>query len=207
MGGKQATQKSPEVGSGALSEDIKLPEIPKFEPGSKEQVFTQDFVNLFHQADELHQGCRNAFGAGFLKLLEFVASSLPSKDVQQLRFYNKRAFVIYDKYTALVQLKASMRDELQQLVTGFQKYPEMRQILIKGAEKSYDDSVKTLSSAKTIQKYFEREDKVADFFEVIYEKYESEVEAFITTRLNDVKDANQFYKLKTKILDRKLRGL
>jgi len=48
---------------------------------------------------------------------------------------------------------------------------------------------------------------VADFFEVIYEKYENEIEGFIVTTLNDVKDANQFYKLKTKILDRKLKGL
>lgn len=64
-----------------------------------------------------------------------------------------------------------------------------------------------MHGCKTIQKYFDREDKVADFFEVVYEKYESEIEGFIATTLNDVKDANQFYKLKTKILDRKLKGL
>jgi hypothetical protein len=67
--------------------------------------------------------------------------------------------------------------------------------------------VKSLHGCKSVQKYFDREDKVADFFEVIYEKYENEIEGFIVTTLNDVKDANQFYKLKTKILDRKLKGL
>lgn len=80
--------------------------------------------------------------------------------------------MIYDKFTALMAAKVTMRDELQQLVTGFQKYPEMRQILIKGGEKSYEDAVKQITSCKGIQKYFDREDKIADFFEVVYEKYE-----------------------------------
>jgi hypothetical protein len=125
-----------------------------------------------------------------LKLFDFIHKSLPSKDVLQLRFYNKRAFVIYDKYTCLRQLKTTMRETLSQLITGFTQYPDMRGILIKGAEKSYDESVKQLQSVKNIQKYFDREDKVADFFEVVYEKYETEIEGFITTTLNDVKEAN-----------------
>jgi len=117
MGGKPSSVQKPLTV--APQEEIKLPEIPRFEPGSKEQVFTCQFVELFNQADELQRACKDAFGAGLLKLFDFVAGSLPQKDVQQLRFYNKRAFVIFDKCTALQQLKVSMRDELQQLVTGF----------------------------------------------------------------------------------------
>jgi hypothetical protein len=48
---------------------------------------------------------------------------------------------------------------------------------------------------------------VADFFELIYEKFEKEIDSFFDQRLGDVNEANSFYKLKTKFLDRKLKGL
>ena len=81
MGGKASvTQKEPTTAYSEQSE-VKLPEIPRFEPGSKEQVFTCQFVELFNQAEELHRACKDAFGAGLLKLFDFISSSLPQKDI------------------------------------------------------------------------------------------------------------------------------
>ena len=48
---------------------------------------------------------------------------------------------------------------------------------------------------------------MADFFEIVYEKFEKEIDAFFDKRFGDVSEANSFYKLKTKFLDRKLKGL
>jgi len=47
MGGKASvTQKEP-TSAYKEQQEVKLPEIPRFEPGSKEQVFTCQFVELF----------------------------------------------------------------------------------------------------------------------------------------------------------------
>lgn len=148
------------------------------------------FVSLYDQTGEVLDKSKEAYGSGILKLFDFISTSLPKKDLQQLKFYNKRVFVIYDKYIGLRQVRVSMREELTQLIMGFTKYPEMRGILIKGAEKSYDDSVKQLQNCKGIQKYFDRDDKIADFFEVVYDKFEKEIEGFISTTLNNVTEAN-----------------
>lgn len=48
---------------------------------------------------------------------------------------------------------------------------------------------------------------MCDFFDIIYEKFEKEIEAFFDSRINNVGEANSFYKLKTKYLDRRLKGL
>jgi hypothetical protein len=54
---------------------------------------------------------------------------------------------------------------------------------------------------------FEEPEKVSDFFEIVYEKFEKEIDSFFDERIGDVVEANTFYKLKTKFLDRKLKGL
>lgn len=85
----------------------------------------------------------------------------------------------------------------------------MKSLIIKGAEKGYEDSLAKYKQCKTIESSFEHgSEKVADFFDLIYEKFEKEVEHFIDQRgLGDVSEANSFYKLKTKYLDRKVKGL
>ena len=83
----------------------------------------------------------------------------------------------------------------------------MKAILIKGAEKAFEDAVKKYRHCKNIESLYEQPEKVSEFFDLIYEKFEKEIEAFFDSRINDVAEANCFYKLKTKHLDRRLKGL
>lgn len=62
----------------------------------------------------------------------------------------------------------------------------MRAILIKGAEKSYDDAMKKYKNCRSIEAVFEYPEKVADFFDLIYEKFEKEIDQFFDTRIGDV---------------------
>lgn len=55
--------------------------------------------------------------------------------------------------------------------------------------------------------YQEGVEKIADFFDLIYDKFEKDIDQFFDQRENDVTEASSFYKLKTKFLDRKLKGL
>jgi hypothetical protein len=83
----------------------------------------------------------------------------------------------------------------------------MKMILIKGAEKAFEDAAKKYKQSKSIEQIYEQPDKVADFFDIMYEKFEKEIDDFFDQRIGDVAEANSFYKLKTKYLDRKLKGL
>ena len=80
-------------------------------------------------------------------------------------------------------------------------------MLIKGAEKTFEDAVKKYNSCKGIEAIYEQPEKLSDFFEMVYEKFEHEIDGFFDARFGDVLEANSFYKLKTKFLDRKLKGL
>ena len=44
-------------------------------------------------------------------------------------------------------------------------------------------------------------------FDLVYERFEKEIEDFFSQRENDVQEASQFYRLRTKYLDRKVVGL
>ena len=48
----------------------------------------------------------------------------------------------------------------------------MKSILIKGAVKAFEDAVKKYKSCRSIEQYYNTPDKIADFFDVVYEKFE-----------------------------------
>lgn len=83
----------------------------------------------------------------------------------------------------------------------------MRAILIKGAEKAFEDATKKYKQCKNIETVYDQPDKISDFFDIVYEKFEKEIDTFFDSKINDVLEANSFYKLKTKFLDRRLKGL
>ncbi len=87
------------------------------------------------------------------------------------------------------------------------KYEDRKSLLLKGAQKSHEEAAKKFKQARTIEICFGQPDKVADFFDVIYGKFEKQIDGFFETRIGMVQEANSFYKLKTKFLDRKLKGL
>jgi hypothetical protein len=62
----------------------------------------------------------------------------------------------------------------------------MRVILIKGAEKSFEDACKKYKSCKNIEKVYDQPDKVADFFDIVYEKFEKEIDGFFDSKIGDV---------------------
>ena len=115
--------------------------------------------------------------------------------------------MIFDKYLTLREVHRELNEQLGLLLTGFTRYSEMKASLIKGAEKVFEDAVKKYKACKNIEAHYEQPEKVCDFFDIIYEKFEKEVDKFFDSRINDVCDANCFYKLKTKYLDRRLKGL
>lgn len=83
----------------------------------------------------------------------------------------------------------------------------MKSLLMKGAEKAFEDAIKKYKNCKNIEQAFEHPEKVADFFDHVYEKFEKQIDGFFDSKLGDVSEANAFYKLKTKYLDRRLQGL
>lgn len=45
----------------------------------------------------------------------------------------------------------------------------MKGLLVKGAEKAFDDAHKKYKSCKSIEILYEQPEKIADFFDIIYE--------------------------------------
>lgn len=62
----------------------------------------------------------------------------------------------------------------------------MRGLLMKGAEKAFEDAVKKYKACKNIEQAYDHPEKVADFFDAIYEKFEKEIDGFFDSRLGDV---------------------
>ena len=67
------------------------------------------------------------------------------------------------------------------MILGLSKaYAELKNIIIKGAEKGLDDSMAKYKQCKNIEATYESgTEKVADFFDLVYEKFEKDIEKFI----------------------------
>ena len=72
-----------------------------------------------------------------------------------MRFYNRRSFVIFDKYLTLREVHKDLNEQLSQLLTGFNRYSDMKAILIKGAEKAFEDAVKKYKACKNIETMYD----------------------------------------------------
>lgn len=114
---------------------------------------------------------------------------------------------MFDKYVSIVQVSKDISEQTNQLVVGLTKYEDMKGLLLKGAQKSHEEAIKKFRQAKTIETCFDHPEKIADFFDVVYDKFEKQIDGFFESRIGEVSEANSFYKLKTKFLDRKLKGL
>ena len=55
-----------------------------------------------------------------------MEDNLPKKEIASIRFYNKRSFVVFDKYLILREVNNELNEQMKQLVIGFQKYAEMK---------------------------------------------------------------------------------
>lgn len=113
-----------------------------------------------------------AFGKGIFSLFSFIQDSIPSKDVTSLRYYNRRSFTIFDKYVVLREVHKELNEQMTQILMGLNQCVEMRSILIKGAVKAFEDAVKKYKSCRSIEQYYKMYDRIDDFFDVVYEKFE-----------------------------------
>lgn len=95
-----------------------------------------------------------------------------------MKFYNRLSFNVLDKYIVLREITKELNEQMTQLLVGFTKYSDIKSLLIKGAEKAYDDFVKKYKVSKNIEQIYEDQEKVAEFFEIIYERFEKEIDKF-----------------------------
>lgn len=119
-------------------------------------------------------------------MFDFVEDTLPKQQLDELRFYNKRSFAVFDKYLVLREVNNELNEQMSQLVIGFSKYADMKNLLVKGAEKAYEDAYKKFQSCRGIEVIYEQPEKVSDFFEIVYEKFEKEIDGFFDSRFGDV---------------------
>ncbi len=69
-------------------------------------------MKLEKQVEEvIGEGVR-IFGKGVFRLFDYIADSLPDKDVQQLKFYNRLSFVVYDKYLSLREIRRELIEQM-----------------------------------------------------------------------------------------------
>lgn len=62
----------------------------------------------------------------------------------------------------------------------------MKSILIKGAVKAFEDAIKKYKTCRNIEQYYATPDKIADFFDVVYERFEKQIDSFFDSKLGDV---------------------
>jgi len=124
------------------------PPLPVLPEGSREGAIMAELQALHQEVAATLKEAEKALGRAMFKFFDFVDEQLPKKDVNQLRFYYKRAFFVYDKYMGLRDTEKDLDDEMVKFATGFSKYPELQSLLIKGAEKALEDGKKRFKSAK-----------------------------------------------------------
>jgi hypothetical protein len=85
---------------------------------------------------------------------------------------------VFDKYLELREINSELDDQMRQLIVGLTRESDLKNLLIKGAQKGFDESLLKFKKAKSIEGYYEQPEKVADLFELIYEKFEKEIDNF-----------------------------
>ena len=69
-------------------------------------------MNLQRLVEEtINEGVR-IFGKGVFRLFDFISDSLPPKEVQQLKFYNRLSFVVFDKYLGLREITRELNEQM-----------------------------------------------------------------------------------------------
>lgn len=59
------------------------------------------------------------------------------------------------------------------------QYTDLKHLIVKGAIKGFEEQMLKYKQCKTIEVAFEEGlDKIADFFDLIYEKFEKEIDEF-----------------------------
>jgi len=62
---------------------------------------------------------------------------------------------VFDKYLALRELKRELNEQMSQLMVGLSKYADMKGLLIKGAEKEYEEAVRKFKQAKALEQFYD----------------------------------------------------
>ena len=84
-------------------------------------------------------------------MFDFVHECLPESDLNQLRYYNRRSFLLFDRYLELRAVEREISDNVRGLLRGLEREPDLRSLLLKGAEKSYEEQKSKYDKAKSIE--------------------------------------------------------
>jgi len=125
--------------------------LRNYQPDSLEHRALTDLLNLQLQVDETIEKGVRVFGKGVFRLFDFIADSLPKDSVEQLKFYNRVSFFVFDRYLSLRDINRELNEQMSQLLVGLSKYADMKVLLIKGAEKAYEDALKKFRASKNIE--------------------------------------------------------
>jgi hypothetical protein len=65
------------------------------------------------QVEQTIENGGKLFGKGVFKLFDFVKDSLAEKEIHQLRYYNRRSFLVFDKYVQLREVNKELNDHMR----------------------------------------------------------------------------------------------
>ena len=88
------------------------------------------------------ENAQRALGKGIFKLFDYIKTSLPEAEVAELRTFNRRCFVIYDKYVALREIHKDLSGHIKQFILGISNkdYAPLRDLIYKGVEKGIEEA-------------------------------------------------------------------
>lgn len=81
----------------------------------------------------------------------------------------------------LREVHKALSDHIKQFILGISSkdYAPLKDLIFKGVEKGIEDCQSKYKQCKSIEKMGEEVgEKVADFFDLLYEKFETEIEDF-----------------------------
>lgn len=97
---------------------------------------------------------QKVFGKGVFKLFDFVKDCLPEADIKQIRYYNRRSFTLFDNYVQLREVNKELNEHMRSLILGLTNV-DLKNLLLKGAEKGFDDCLIKYKQVKGLEAYYE----------------------------------------------------
>lgn len=135
------------------------------------------------------ENAQKALGKGIFKLFDYIKTSLPEAELEELRFCNRRCFNLYDKYVTLREIHKALSGHIKQFILGISNkdYAPLRDLINKGVEKGIEESRQKLKFCHGVDQITEDQGgQIADLFDLVYERFEKEIEDFFSQRENDV---------------------
>lgn len=86
--------------------------LKNYNEGSSEYKVLSMLKNLQAQVEGTLAVGSKSIGNAIFKMFDYIDDKLPKKEVDQLRFYNKRGFSVYDKYLILREVNRELNEQM-----------------------------------------------------------------------------------------------